>query len=112
MMTELAIGGFPWRAWYDDGRVFGSDTINWEDAPDDGLLVKILYYPTGGKQIQQGVDYYYEVVTRVGLVQGAGMSKDEIPARYPGAAIKRGRWAPDTFYRGVVDAAMASTWEF
>lgn len=101
-----------WRIWYDTGEIYSSGESKWEELPYDGILVKMLYYEGGGKQIQQGVDYYYVAKHHSGEeIHGCGMDKDRIPERYPSAIIKYGRWAPDQFYRGVVNAAMRSIWE-
>ena len=99
-----------WRVWYDDGAIYASDEHSWADLPDDGVLVRIIYYADGTKQIQQGTDYYYEAPHFSGEpVLGAGMDKDEIEKRYPGAIIKRGRWCPDEFYKKIVAEAFKSS---
>lgn len=99
------------RVWFIDGAVYSSQRFHWADLPYDGLLVRMLYYEGGGKQIQQGTSYYYEAPHHSGeVIRGAGMDADDIERRYPGAVIKRGQWAPDEYYRKVVDEAMASTW--
>jgi hypothetical protein len=82
----------------------------WEDLPDDGLLCKMIYYKDGTKQVQHGLDFYYEAPHHAGIIQGAGMCRDEIEDRYPGAVIKRGRWAPDNYYRVVMQIAHNSRW--
>lgn len=102
-----------WRVWYDDGSVHDSRTLRWEDLPEDGLLVKMLYYTDGTRQIQHGMDWYYEAPHPQGVIRGTAMERDlpELPERYPGAILKRGRWAPEELYYRVLEAAMASTWE-
>ncbi len=97
------------RIWYSDGTV---TTDKWEDIPDDGILIKMLYYSDDTKQIQHGMDFYYESPHHSGeLIRGTGMAKDEIAQRYPDAIIKRGQWAPDEYYKKILEEAMASTWE-
>lgn len=103
-----------WRAWFDDGSEYNSSEHSWDLAviPADGLLVKMLYDRDGpGKEIQHGVDYYYEAPgrrTRHSIVQGCGMDRDEIERRYPEAVIVRGRWAPDEDYQEIMALAHAS----
>lgn len=99
-----------WRVWCDDDRVFASQQHTWAQVPDDGVLVRMIYYRDGTKQIQQGQDYFYEAPHQSGEpIYGTGRTEDAIAQRYPGAVIKRGRWAPDAYYRRIVAAAMAST---
>lgn len=76
--------------------------------PVDGVLVRMLYYSDGTKQIQQGLDYYYEANHPGGMIRGAGMDKDKIPERYPNAIIKTGMWVNDEYYLNVVKEAMES----
>ena len=100
-----------WRAWFDNDSIYTSRDSKSADLPGDGLLVRMLYYEGGGKQIQQGVDFYYEAPHSSGeSILGCGMDKDEIEERYPGAIIIRGRWAPDEYYKRIVAEAMASVW--
>lgn len=96
------------RVWYSDGLV---TTDPWEDIPEDGVLVRILYYEQG-KQIQQGMDYYYEAKHYSGeIIRGTGMQLDDIENRYIDAVIKRGIWSPDEYYKGIVAEAMESTYD-
>lgn len=98
-----------WRVWFDDGSEYNSRDHVWADCPDDGVLVRMLYYRDGSRQIQNGLDYYYQAPHFSGeSIYGAGGSKDNIEKRYPDAVIKRGRWAPDDYYREIVDKAFAS----
>lgn len=106
----MELGVLGWRVWYDDGTVFDSRRHRWVDLPEDGVLVRMIYY-RDGRQIQQGMDYYYEAPHGSGEpILGTARATDDLARRYPGAVIKRGRWAPDAYYRRIVDAAMASTW--
>lgn len=100
-----------WRCWYSDGEVYSSDEYEWEELPDDGLLVRMLYFEDGYREIQQGMDYFYVAPHHSGEpIFGAGMDKDEIEERYPDAVIVRGKWAPHDYYRNIVDEAMSSEW--
>lgn len=99
-----------WRVWYDDGEVFKSDTYGWADLADDGILVRMIYYGDGTKQIQHGMDYYYEAPHEEGTIRGTGNDLDDILIRYPDAIIKRGRWTPDEYYRETVEESMKMVW--
>lgn len=98
-----------WRVWYDDGTVYDSCRRDWAGLPDDGLLVKMLYYDDGTRQIQQGADYYFVAPHAEGDIHGASSAPLEvIRRRYPGAIVKRGRWAPDGYYRRICEEAHSS----
>ncbi len=101
-----------WRCWYDDGSVYSSKESEWADLPDDGLLIRMIYYEGGGKQIQSGSDYFYEAPHFSGEpILGEGKNLNNIETRYPGAIIKKGRWAPDGYFRNLVDESMKRTWD-
>lgn len=101
--SQIVIGH---RVWYSDGAVL---TDPWEELPDDGILIKMLYFKDGTKEIQHGLDFYYEAPhPSGGIIRGAGMKEDQIVDRYPGAIIKRGIWSPNEFYHKAVEEAMAS----
>ncbi len=95
------------RVWFADGTI---STAEWDEMPEDGVVIRILYFADGTKQIQHGVDYYYESESEHGTIQGAGMDKDQIPERYLNAIIKRGKWINDEYYQEILEEAMASTW--
>lgn len=99
-----------WRVWYDDGSVYNSGKHVWTDLPDDGFLIRIIYDKTGiGKEIQMGMDYYYEAPHESGYpILGSGNDSDAIEERYPDAVIKRGRWAPNEVWEPTLAEAMAS----
>lgn len=100
-----------WRTWYDDGTVYSSKDYEWKDIPDDGVLVRMLYFEGGGKEIQQGMNFYYIAKHHSGEeIVGCGMDSDEIHKRYQDPIIKRGRWAPTIYYRKIVDDAITSDW--
>ena len=100
-----------WRCWYDDNNVYNSKDHQWADLPEDGFQIRILYYENGTKQIQQGMDYYYEAEHSSGeTIYGTNMHLENITDRYASPVIKQGRWAPDGFYQDLVKIAMASTW--
>lgn len=90
-----------WRAWYDHSRKYDSATTKWEDLPDDGMQVLVVYYEDDNRMMfgpspdqRSGVDHYFQVPGPDGeMIYGSNSDTDtEILARYPGAIIKRGRW--------------------
>lgn len=99
-----------WRVWCDDDRVWDSAHHTWADVPDDGLLVRVIYYSDDRREIQ-ALDYFYEAPHAASgeTIYGAGTPTDEIGTRYPGAVIKRGRWAPESYFRQVMARAHAAT---
>lgn len=101
-----------WRAWYDDGKVYDSESQAWSTLPDDGLLVKVIYYDDGTKQIQTG-DWYFEAPHPYGVVRRtcSDGEKAEMEERYPQAVFVRGYWTVDEWFYQVRDLAMVTTWQ-
>lgn len=100
-----------WRCWYEDDAIYTSAERTWESLPDDGIVVKIIYYSNGGRQAQQA-DWYYEAPHEHGTVRGTCTDgkREETEKRYPGAIFKRGKWVPDEYFREVCDVAVVSEW--
>ena len=99
------------RVWFSDGTISTNPPDLWSDMPEDGVLVRMLYYADGTRQIQHGLDHYYESLHHSGeTIRGAGMDKDKIAERYPGAIIKQGAWSPDQYYRTILEEAMSLKW--
>ena len=94
-----------WRAYYDDGREYDSESDAWVDIPDDGLLILVLFLDrwSGEGTVQHrttldGEDWYFhEPGTNL---FGANSDPREMnERRYPNCVFKRGKWAEDdTFY--------------
>lgn len=100
-----------WRVWYDDGGIYTSADHDWADIPEDGLLVKMIYYADGTRQVQQGADWYFEAPHHSGeTTRGFGNDEKKIRKRYKGAVLKMGKWVPDRYYRRIVNEAMTSKW--
>lgn len=101
-----------WRAWYDDGLVYDSNRHKWEDLPNEGLLVKMIYYDDGTKQIQTA-DWYIEAPHPKGIIRRTCRDEQETEMRkkYPAGVFKKGDWTVDEWQSEVVDLAMATTWE-
>lgn len=103
-----------WRAWYVGGGVFDSSTTLWEDLPDDGLAVVMLYMdevnPSNGKhlkRIMQGDDHYFNVGDV--YAHSSFTTPQEIIERYPGASIKKGMWMADQEMHDITVLAFAET---
>ena len=111
MPSKTTVG---WQVWYDDGSIYDSDNSDWSDLPDDGVLVKMIYYSDGTRQIQQGADYFFIAQHHSGEEIHANSTKTipEIKDRYQNPIIKKGRWAPDEYYQKIVDEAMSSKWDY
>jgi hypothetical protein len=92
-----------WRAWYDDGSRYDSDSTAWADLPDDGLQVVVIYFEDGTRRICHGDDWYFEVD---GTIAHNSDSRRDNERRYPNAALKRGRWMADDAYKALVARAL------
>lgn len=47
-----------WRAYYDQGRIFDSSKVSWEDLPEWGVQFVICFFEGGGREIVMGEDEY------------------------------------------------------
>ncbi len=103
-----------WRAWYAGGTVYDSRSTTWANLPDDGALAFVIYFAgniPGGvhsslRRIMTGTDYYFLVGPD--LYAQSDDAPEEITRRYPGAILKRGRWAPDYEMMAAHETAMAA----
>ena len=93
VVLKRAVTVIGWRAWYDRGTgPFDSTNHKWEDIPDDGIQVLVLYRSDGGRRMISGCDYYF----KAGNVYGSNNDSLEVlEQRYPGVVAKRGRWASE-----------------
>ena len=99
-----------WRCWYDDGTEYNSVDHRWADLPDVGLQIRMVFSDVG-REIQNGVDRYWEHETAQGKVYGAGHeSIAEVAANYPGAVIKSGLWVNSDFFKTLLKRSYASSW--
>lgn len=112
-MNKNTIIGF--RVWYEGDRVFDSKTTVWEDLPDDGLIIVMLYE---NKRLKSGNGHYRRVCSNKSFYWTVPPNildvfyDDENPVvRYPGAIAKRGKWVPYAEYDAVIKEAM-ETLEF
>lgn len=98
-----------WRCWYDDGIEYNSADHKFIDLPLDGFQIRIVYSDPPYKEIQMGMDFYFEAEHSSGeIIYGTGNNEDEIKSRYTNPVIKTGRWAPNEFYNKLIIIAMAS----
>lgn len=81
-----------WRIWYDGGRFFDSESMSWEELPEDGVQLVVVYLPKGQRHIS-GCDFYFKADGDI--LGGNSDSEVSIRRRYSGAVIKRGRWTSD-----------------
>lgn len=101
-MARTVVG---WRCWYTDDRHFNSEQDEWGELPDDGVLCVKLYYDefadngeTRYTLLLDGHDHYFHV-PETDLFGSSNDPVEEIHERYPGAIVKRGKWAPaEEFY--------------
>lgn len=107
-----------WRCWFEDEttpgklRVYDSQTSNWSDLPKTGLLVKMIYYDNGGKQIQTA-DWYIETPHPKGIIRRtcSDNQENEMRKKYPQGVFIKGDWTVDEWHNEIVNLAMASTWD-
>ena len=98
-----------WRCWYDDGTERDSVNHKFIDLPVDGFQIRMLYFPDVGREIQMGMDYYFEADHKTGeIIYATGNNLEDIQARYTDPIIKLGRWAPPEFYKNLIIMAMDS----
>lgn len=105
-----------WRMWFLDGTSAIGST--WDEAvsvaeehPHD-VLIRMIYFDNGQKEIQMGLDHYFASPHSSGeVIYGANnLDPEIIKERYPGAVIQYGVWAPHDFYKQVCGEATSSTW--
>ena len=47
-----------WEALYNDWSEYNSTDHNWEDLPADGMIKVTITFPSGGKMVISGWDFY------------------------------------------------------
>lgn len=97
-----------WKAWYTEGRKYDSANIAWEDLPNDGVVLVMLYQDARGpnrlpmRRTMIGEDYYF----KHGEIYGHGVHPlEDVVERYPGASVKRGKWTTDEEYTYITKEA-------
>lgn len=96
-----------WRAWYVGRRVFDSDATEWTGLPDDGVLIVILRFANGHRQIMSGDDWYFHDAGADVWGHNSDPLEDNA-ARYPNASFKRGRWESFEEYERAMNEALTS----
>lgn len=99
-----------WRVWYED-TCYDSCNHKWEDIPDDGVQVVILY-KEGRREIMCGPTSYYRAPHKEGWIWDADYDHpDKVIKRYPGAEIKRGKRLPDAVFERIRQEAIDYKWQ-
>jgi hypothetical protein len=97
-----------WRAWYTDGRVFDSAATRWEDLPEHGVLVVLLYHRTRPySRTMSGRSLYWREVTPKGSIYACDETADAIIPKEVRQAncVKYGKWVTDN---EMLEARLAS----
>jgi len=88
-----------WKLYYDDGSVFASTHVLWQDAPSDGIQVLVEFYDDGTKKIHIERDYYI-------LDDGKAYGTNNInPWLRKQGTVKFGRWSSDDKFQELVKKA-------
>lgn len=95
-----------WRAWYEDGKTYDSETYKWSDLPVDGFQVGMTYFDDNTKRISMGCDSY-GVIDRSIIENNESIKVNE--TRYRTRFI-RGKWIADDKFHNIVNEAMESEW--
>ncbi len=104
-MGSIDVSIVGWRAWYTQGRKYDSSTTKWEDLPDDGALVFVLYQKSRPhRRMMLGVSLYWHI----GDVYACDNAADALIPE--GASVKRGKWTTDPEQKQVLDEANQA-WE-
>lgn len=92
-----------WRVWYADESNYDSKNTSWNDLPDDGVLIIVLYFdenrPDGKplRRINSGVDWYFRARGLKDFIYGQNNdSPEENKKRYgDNISLKRGKWTDE-----------------
>jgi len=105
-----------WRVWYADGSQHNSKDTEWEDLPDDGVLIIVLYFdekrPDGKplRRINSGVDWYFRAKGLRDFIYGQNNdTPEENRKRYgDNISLKQGKWTDEeTMYKAEQEASEA-----
>lgn len=98
-----------WRAWYANGSEYDSAVTRWEDLPDDGVLVVMLYFDDKTRRIMDSSDWYFRIRHKSGdFIYGENNgSPEENKKRYgESISLKRGKWTTEKLMRDSQKEAM------
>lgn len=101
-----------WHAYYPE-QIYTSFMTVWEELPDEGVQVIVLYYDAyateGGsvryRKLLDGDDFYFHVPGTD--IYGSTNHQAEIP---DAAVVKEGREIPDSEFSEVKQRAIESSW--
>jgi len=102
-----------WKIWYTDNRVFNSKDYKWEDLPDDGVLIWMIYHDEKDGQgrhyrtIVNGYDWHF--CDNKGLYAYNNETLESNKRRYPDCSpksFKRGIWVTNEEFNRVRNIAM------
>jgi len=97
-----------WKVWYGPTEVL----TGWDALPDDGIQCVVIYYAeTDGlgqprRLVLSGDDYYF-LAPELDHPVCSNDPPTTIRDRYPGAVIKRGRWASAATFSETTRLALA-----
>ncbi len=94
-----------WRFYYIGGKVYDSARHSPADLPDDGVLIGMVYFEDGTRQIAMGDTWYW---LADGEIQHNSDPLEDNKRRYPGVRFLRGQWTSRAELEYVREAAMAS----
>lgn len=98
-----------WRVWYGDDSKYDSKNTRWEDLPDDGVVVVMLYFDNKTRRIMDGSDWYFRAKHKSGdFIYGENSdSPEENRKRYgKGISLKRGQWTTEKIMYALQEEAM------
>lgn len=98
-----------WRTWYADGKKYNSKDMRWNDLPDDGVLVIMLYFDNKTRRIMDGSSWYFRVKDKSGgFIYGENDdSPEENRKRYgESISLKRGKWTTEKIMQDFQKEAM------
>lgn len=98
-----------WRAWYADGSKYDSVTIEWEDLPNDGVIVVVLYFDNKTRRIMDGSSWYFRARHESGdFIYGENDGSPEENKKRYGESIllKRGKWTTEKIMYALQKEAM------
>lgn len=103
-----------WRVWYADGAVYDSRSSAWEDLPELGVVVVVVYhaaFTAGGtryRKMLDGGDWYWPFA-RSGTTDERGAWVDP-PRGVAPELLKRGVWVSDLEFDLITQKARGSSW--
>jgi hypothetical protein len=91
-----------WEIYYDDESVVSDLDVVWEDAPNEGVLFILEYYPDDRKMVHMGMDYYFMRYNTIISCSLADLHT-HLSLGFAPNAVKFGRWTSDEIWNRVHD---------